>query len=188
LLGVVVAPLLILLLVRLFGVEAHMVPAPIAGAVLVTVVAPLAAGMAVRQRAPDRAERIARSVSAIGAVFLLVGIIPVLAAAARGMISLVGNGRLLALAVFVAVGLATGHLLGGPDPDDRGALALATALRHPGIALAIARANFPDEPRAPAAILLYLIVSLIVTRPYLSWSKRRRARRTVPPPLVSPYS
>ena len=33
----------------------------------------------------------------------------------------------------------------GPDPEDRVVLALSTASRHPGVALAIATANFPQE-------------------------------------------
>lgn len=37
------------------------------------------------------------------------------------------------------------HWLGRPDPDDRTALAIASSMRHPGVALAIARLNFPEE-------------------------------------------
>jgi BASS family bile acid:Na+ symporter len=54
-------------------------------------------------------------------------------------------------------------------------LALSTASRHPGVALAIAHANFPDEKLAPAAVLLYLIVSGIVSLPYLRWNRRCHA-------------
>jgi bile acid:Na+ symporter, BASS family len=76
--------------------------------------------------------------------------------------------------VFVLVGLAVGHLLGGPDPEDRTVLALSTAMRHPAIAIAIAQSNFPDQKLAPAAILLYLLVSVIAAAPYLKWTKRHR--------------
>ena len=74
------------------------------------------------------------------------------------MLSLIGNGSLLALAAFVAVGLAAGHLLGGPNAADRLVLALSTATRHPVIALTVAKANFPDEPLLGATVLLYLLV------------------------------
>ena len=63
--------------------------------------------------------------------------------------------------------------LGGPDPDDRAVLALATASRHPGVALAIASANFPGQTLVPAAVLWYLIVSALVSIPYLTWRQRR---------------
>jgi BASS family bile acid:Na+ symporter len=42
-------------------------------------------------------------------------------------------------------------------------LALATTSRHPAIAIAIAHANFPQQKLAVPAIVLYLIVSGIVT-------------------------
>jgi BASS family bile acid:Na+ symporter len=81
----------------------------------------------------------------------------------------------LALAAFVAIGLVAGHLLGGPDPGDRMVLALATASRHPGVALAIAAANFPQESRVMGAILLYFLISLIVEVAYLAWRRRQLA-------------
>ncbi len=40
---------------------------------------------------------------------------------------------------------ASDIFFGGPTPDDRTALALATASRHPGVALAIAGANVADQ-------------------------------------------
>jgi BASS family bile acid:Na+ symporter len=63
--------------------------------------------------------------------------------------------------------------MGGPHPDDRLVLALSTASRHPAIALAVAKANFPEEPRLGATILLYLLVNAIIGILYLSWHKRR---------------
>jgi hypothetical protein len=75
----------------------------------------------------------------------------------------------------VVVGLAAGHLLGGPDAEDRTVLALSTASRRPAIAMAIAHTNFPEQTLAMAAVLLYLIVDAIVALPYLNWTKRRHA-------------
>jgi bile acid:Na+ symporter, BASS family len=47
-------------------------------------------------------------------------------------------------------------------------------MRHPAIAIAIAQANYPDQKLAPAAILLYVLVSVIAAAPYLRWTKRSR--------------
>lgn len=89
---------------------------------------------------------------------------------------LVGNGALAAFAGFVLVGLAVGHLLGGPDLDDRTALAIATASRHPGMALAIAASSFPAQKLVAPAIMMYLIVGALVSLPYSLWRKHRTAR------------
>ena len=96
--------------------------------------------------------------------------------AAPAMWLLVGNGTGLAFATFVAVGLAIGHLLGGPAPANRTSLAISTASRHPGIALALAQANFPAEKLVLAALLLYLLINAIVSIPYILWIKRRQQK------------
>ncbi len=67
-----------------------------------------------------------------------------------------------------------GHGLGGPDPEHESVLGLATASRHPGIALAIASANYPLE-RFGSVVPLYLVINAIVAIPYVSWQKRKTA-------------
>ena len=62
--------------------------------------------------------------------------------------------------------------LGGSDDEDRSVLALASAARHPGVAMAVASANFPDQKLAPAAILLYLLLSALLSIPYVVWRRR----------------
>jgi BASS family bile acid:Na+ symporter len=86
--------------------------------------------------------------------------------------ALIGNGRVLAILAFVVIGLGAGQMLGGPDAEDRTVLALATACRHPGVALAITSTNFPEEKLMTGAVLLYLLVSAIVSFPYLKWRWR----------------
>jgi BASS family bile acid:Na+ symporter len=52
-------------------------------------------------------------------------------------------------------------------------LALSTASRHPGIALAMASANFPDVHSVTATVLLYLLLNIVLSIPYVLWQKRR---------------
>jgi len=87
------------------------------------------------------------------------------------MWSLVGNGTIMALIAFALVGVTAGHFLGGQDPADRTVLSLATASRHPAIAVALTSGNMIEAQRknAAAAIVLYLLVSTIVVGPYLNW-------------------
>jgi BASS family bile acid:Na+ symporter len=84
---------------------------------------------------------------------------------------LLGNGVGLMLAVFALIGLLVGHLLGGPVPGDRTTLAISTAARHPAVAMTIVSATQADKKSALAVILLYLIISFIVTIPYQRWRK-----------------
>jgi BASS family bile acid:Na+ symporter len=87
---------------------------------------------------------------------------------------LIGQGTLLAMVVFVASGLAIGHLLGGPSPDHAAVLALATASRHPALALTVASANFPGQ-QFIGAILLYVLVNAAIAIPYLTWQRHAKA-------------
>jgi BASS family bile acid:Na+ symporter len=177
LLAIVFIPLALKLIALGFGKEAHVPEAAVARLVAITVLVPIAAGIVVRRRASAFAARAARPIS-LGALALLgVVVVLLLIRAWRPAVSLIGDGHVLAIAAFVAIGLIVGHLLGGPDPRDRVVLALATASRHPGVALAIAAANFPQETRVMGAILLYLLISLVVSIAYLAW--RRRALASV---------
>ena len=94
---------------------------------------------------------------------------------------MIGHGVLVVLALFTLVGVAIGHFLGGPNPDDRTVLALATGIRHPGLAMAIASVNFPDQKVAVLAVVVcHVIVGLILSIPYLIWRKRSHAARLQP--------
>jgi BASS family bile acid:Na+ symporter len=170
--AVVYIPVVFELLNRFLPMPVHMKAWPIAHLVLMTVLAPLVAGMLVRQSTPAAALRISRPVAFIAAVALVVSILPVLYAASPAIIALVGNGTIVAIAAFVLVGLAVGHMLGGPDSHHRTVLALATATRHPGIALAIGSTNFPEQRAVLPAILLYVLLCSIFTIPYTFWRKR----------------
>ena len=172
--AVVYIPVAIELLNRFLQMPVHMRAWPIAHLVLMTVLAPLVAGMLVRQFTPATALRISKPVALIAAVSLAISILPVLYTAWPAIIALVGNGTIVAIAAFVLVGLAVGHMLGGPDSHHRTVLALATATRHPGIALAIGSTNFPEQKAVLPAILLYVVLCAIFTIPYTIWRKRRQ--------------
>jgi BASS family bile acid:Na+ symporter len=174
LLAIIIVPLTVKLLGIAFGRDFYISPVVIARLVFITVLLPLAAGIAIRYFSPVFAERIAGPISKLAAILLILGIIPILLTSWPSVVSLVGNGTILAIAAFCLMGLLTGHLLGGPESDHRTVLALSTASRHPGIALAIATANFPQEKLALAAVLLYLLVNTVASTLYLAWRRRHQ--------------
>ena len=170
LLAILFVPAAVELLARTFQKEAHITPARVALVVLVTVLAPLVCGIGVRHFAHALAERIAQSVLLVGMLLLVICVVPVVLGKWSEIFAHFGNGW---MALFALVGLAVGHLLGGPEPGDRVVLALATATRHPGVALAIVAGSSLGATDIPAAVLLYVVVSFLVAVPYLLWQKRR---------------
>jgi bile acid:Na+ symporter, BASS family len=169
LLAIVIVPLTVALYGLEFSRAVHVSPLAIARVVAITVLLPFAIGLIVAHRAPTFAVRASPLASKTGMLMLLIAVIPVVITMWRGIASLIGDGTLLAIVAFVIVGLAIGHVCGGPSRDNRSVLALATATRHPGIALAITTANFPNDTLVVPALILYLVVCTIVTIPYLRW-------------------
>jgi BASS family bile acid:Na+ symporter len=142
--------------------------------VVLTTLAPLGLGMTARRLAPAAAEKAAKSIAVAATALLVASVLPISFIAWPAVESLIGNGALLAITAFVLFGLVAGHILGGHVTEERTAQALATSSRHPGVAMAIASAAFPKQALTPAAVLLYLLVSAILSIPYLEWRKRRQ--------------
>ena len=172
LLSVIIVPLTVEILARIYGADVRLPVALIARNVALSVILPLAIGLAVRRFAPAFAGRAAPLVRKIAMLLLVLAVIPLLIKVWPGLAALIGNGTILAMALTAAIALAAGHLLGGPELADRAALAMTAATRHPGIAMMIANVNQADK-HVTAAVLAVMFVGLIVGAPYQIWIKRR---------------
>jgi BASS family bile acid:Na+ symporter len=161
---------------RLFGRELN-VPFAVTGRVVaVSVLLPVIVGLLVARFAPAFAGRVGRPIAGFAGILLIAGLLPILWLAWPAMVAQMTNFTVVAIVAFVAIGLLAGHLLGGPEPDTRTALALATATRHPGVALAVLHAINPAEKDVMPVVLLYLIIGMIASAPYVAWRKRTQAR------------
>jgi len=175
LVSTVLVPLAIGLLGSSFNIDMHEPASGIASVVLISILVPLLAGVTIRHFAPDLARRVERPIARFATLLLVVAVVPVLFIAWHPISALVGNGVVVILVLFTLIGVAVGHFLGGPDPDNRTVLALATGTRHPGVALAIASLNFPDEKAVMAVVLYHLVIGAIVSVPYVRWRTRIHA-------------
>jgi len=172
-LAIVFVPAAMEILERVFHVPLRMTFASVAALIFITIILPLALGIAVHTLAPVAADRLVNPIAKIASIALLLSAVVILFSGAPAIWELIGNGTLVAIAAFVLVGLLIGHFVGGPKPENRTGLALATASRHPGIAIALAVANFPEEKLAISAVLLYLLVNILVSIPYHILTKRK---------------
>jgi len=175
--SIFVVPVMLWLVAWIFDIKATFNPLLFSLVLLVTVGAPLAIGMAITKFLPAVAQRIAGLTERIGTVLLLLGVLALLVSSYSVILGVIGQGTLIAIFVIVGFGLLVGHLLGGPDPGDRGALATATASRHPGIALLLAVGVFPDNEQVIlGTVLLYLLVNIALIFPYQRWRKKVLSR------------
>ena len=171
LLAIVLVPLTVLILDEIFGRAARITPASVAKIMLLTVLAPLLVGLLIRHWVPA-AEKAAGTIIAIAGILLVVGVVLLSYGLWPITRTYIGNDVVAMLAALAAIGLAVGHVLGGPLAGDRTALAMSTSSRHPAVALAIATSGTVSEPKPELAIiLLYLIVATFISLPYQKWRK-----------------
>ena len=174
LLAIVAVPAWLVVLGPLFGRETAVEPGAVALVIAKAFLAPLLAGMLLRWPLSRVAERLSDWILKAGGILLLVAAFSLLATHAR-LLAEIGWIPLVSLGGLTAVALAIGHVLGGPNPDDRTALAVVCATRHVGVAMLAASAV--PGPRTIALVLAYLVASAAVSIPYLKW--RGRAARSV---------
>lgn len=174
LLTVVTIPVSLLTLGWIFSADRALwvAPSQVARIALLMLALPLLAGMLVRRFVPGLAGGIARPLTLIANILILLVAVPVLIKAFPIILRL--DGVVFALiALLTLISLAGGHLLGGPQPEDRTALAVASSVRHPGLAMLVCKVQFPDEP-AVAVVLAYVLVAIVASIPYTIWRKRHR--------------
>jgi BASS family bile acid:Na+ symporter len=171
--AIVLVPLSVKVLGAAFGREVSMPLAAVARVVLLSILLPLLAGVLVHWLAPAFARRSEPLITGLATVLLAISAVFVLIGMWSAIAELFGNGTVIVMVIVAMSGLLVGHLLGGPDSDNRSALALACAARHPGVALAIAGINFPGNKSVATALLLNLLVSAVVSIPYMIWSSRK---------------
>jgi BASS family bile acid:Na+ symporter len=180
LLTIISVPIVFDVASRLFGRQDTVSIGTVAMTVLTGVIVPLAIGLIIRAVAPTFSGRAAPWVYKLSMLLVVLAFVPILIQIWSPLTQLIGDGTLLAMSVVVLVCLLTGHILGGPDRVDRSTLAIASSVRHPGIAMALAGANFGD-PHITAAILLFMLVGLALGTVYKIWFKR-----TAPEPTAAP--
>lgn len=170
-LSVIVTPLAVEVINLVFGGDTHVGPRAVGQVVVGSVLLPLGIGAAIGRWRPA-ATRWVSPIRAVSGIVLLACALVIVAATWSAMGSLMRQGTFTAIVLITALGLAAGHLFGGPDEDDRTVLAHAVVSRHPGVAVALA--SLTDERLAPVGVLLAVLVSAIAIAPYTRWRKRQR--------------
>jgi bile acid:Na+ symporter, BASS family len=181
LLAMVTLPLLAIVYQRSLGLSGWDIrPHHVALQVLQVQVLPLLLALALRQRWPQLADRLADPLARLadGLLALLV-LLVLIRAAPRLLVFLPANlPALLLMVLLAAAALLIGLAMAGGSGHGSTA-ALVTALRNPGLALLFAGRDGQELPGLRLAVLVYLLVTLLVTL-VLNQPLRRRQRRAPP--------
>lgn len=183
LLAIVTVPLSLAALSAFFHRDASVPPGQVASVIATGFLAPLLAGMAVRYFWPTLAERIGEPLITYAGIVLLVLILLIVATNFSVIVG-IGMPAFLLIVVMTLASLAVGHVLGGPDPNDRTTLALACATRFPALGLLIASLNFPNAKPLPI-VVAYLLMAALAAMPYMRWRKAQFKAQNLGPSKVA---
>lgn len=143
----------------------------IARPLLLLIVAPCVGGMLIKACAASLAARAVPIFAAIGNAGLLILFVLLVALNLRALLGVIGSGAILAALLYIVGLFAVSWLSGGAEGEARGVLALATAARNFGAALAPA-ASFTD-PNVTVMIVVCAVVCLVATFLAARWVRRR---------------
>lgn len=171
LLAVVVVPAWLTFLVKYFDISVEFSILDAAIVIAKAFLLPLAIGMLFAALFPRANERIAGKLWVIAWLVFIVAILGLLALNWQFFLEVHGTG-IVALVVLMIISAAIGHVLGGPNPETRIALAIACCTRHLGVAVIVASAF--RGPRAVILLTAYILCSALVSIPYLKWQQKKR--------------
>jgi BASS family bile acid:Na+ symporter len=135
---------------------------------------PLLAGMAVRRFFPKFAAWTGGRVVGLAGLAMTLAAVVLLAVNWHVVLEVRWQG-IAALALLILMALVIGHVVGGPQEENRSALAVACATRHIGVAVAVAT-SLPGG-RTAVVISIYIAVSVAITLPYTRWRRVVAARQ-----------
>ncbi|MGH8120897.1 MAG: bile acid:sodium symporter family protein [Gammaproteobacteria bacterium] len=169
-LAVVSMPLSIALLNHVYAGHASITPGHVARQVFIAQLLPLGLGIALRYARVLLANWLEPKVSRIGTVMLIVVAILIIINVWEATVN-AGLRVAAAIVLITGAALAVGHLLGGPEPPTRTAVAIISAARNPGLALLVATLN-KAPPAIQATVLAYLLISVFTIVPYVWWRRK----------------
>src|SRR6476619_4259084 len=136
----------------------------IARSLLLLMLLPLAAGLAMKARYGDLALRVKPTLDWVSNISLILLVCLITAANIDKVLEVFGTGGILAGLLFIALGFGAGWLLGGPNADTKRVMALGTGQRNIAAALVVASQSFGD-PKVVVMVIVVAIVGLIILMP-----------------------
>jgi BASS family bile acid:Na+ symporter len=139
-------------------------PGKIARSLILLMLLPLAAGLALKAYYERLAERVKPTLDWISNVSLILLVLLITAANIDKVLQVFGTFGILAGLLFIALGVGVGWLLGGPQFDTKRVMALGTGQRNIAAALVVGSESFED-PKVVVMVIVVAIVALIVLMP-----------------------
>lgn len=176
LLAVVITPVTLSVFYSLFDLTIDSVrPVDVAAQVIQVTFIPVIVGQLFLYFAPEFTAKIRKPMTILAnllLVLLVVGVLFILFSTPELRSSMrLGPPSMAAIVIMIVSALLIGHLIGGPQAQQRSALATASVARNFGLALFIA-ALTPEGEASSMTLVVYLLVGVAIATPYALWMKR----------------
>lgn len=135
-------------------------PLNMARSLFLTMLLPLAAGMALKSFREGWNQRLRPITGGISNLSMLAAVILLIGLHAQSMAGMVGSRAAAASILFVALTCLAGYLLGGPRAESRCVLSLGAGQRNIAAALVVATGSFAD-PEVALMLILATFAGLI---------------------------
>jgi BASS family bile acid:Na+ symporter len=152
----------------------------------IQIVLPLALGLIVDYISRDEADVLLPALGQIANVSLTLLLVLMLGGNLGNVIDLLGTGSILAVILLLAVAMAAGYLLGGPDAPTRRTLAMASGQRNIAAAFVVATGSFADRPQVVVLLAAAGLLGMIVVMPVAGWLGKRAAKEGALAPAAGP--
>ena len=137
----------------------------IARSLIVLMLFPLGIGLFMKSRWPAMAKELQSLMSQASSIAILLLLVGAIILQWTAIVSLIGTGGLIAIAVFLLVSLALGYVAGGSDPAIRSIMGLGTAQRNVSAAMVVGAQNFSDSPNVLITVIVGALIGLVLLMP-----------------------
>jgi BASS family bile acid:Na+ symporter len=168
------------LVLPLFLEDVSVDPMKIGRSLVFLMMLPLAIGLLVKARLSGLAAKVQPSLGRVSILSLVLLIALLLITNMQNVLNLYGTRGVLASILFIAAGSGIGWVLGGPQSDTRGIMALGTAQRNIAAALVVGGQNFSD-PNVVVMVVVVAIVGLLMLMPFAKYLARFSLPASQPP-------
>jgi bile acid:Na+ symporter, BASS family len=159
---VTIAYLPLALPLLLHGVSVN--PVKIARSLVLLMLLPLGAGLALKARYEKAAARVKPVLDRVSSLSLVLLVLLISVANIRNVLDVFGTRGILAGILFIALGFGIGWFLGGPEVETRRVLALGTSQRNIAAALVVGSQSF-DDPKVVVMVIVVAIIGLLILMP-----------------------
>jgi len=139
-------------------------PGQIARSLVLLMLLPLGAALAVNANRPDVAAKSKPFFAKTSNLSLIALMALQTVLNVRSLVAVFGTGGILAGVLFLAVGFAVGWSLGGSTRETRSVVGLGTAQRNIAAELVVASQSF-DDPNVVVMVVVVAIVGLLMLMP-----------------------